>query len=72
MVNTKEFKDLSNEFKLSAATIMLASAAVVVFSLPNYVLAQDGAAGALLEEIVTTARKRSQAEAVQDVPGELG
>lgn len=68
MVNSIEFKGLSDRFKLSAATIMLASAAVVVFSLPNDALAQDGAAGALLEEIVTTARKRSQAEAVQDVP----
>lgn len=29
---------------------------------------QQGAAGALLEEIVTVARKRSEAEAVQDVP----
>ena len=29
---------------------------------------QEGAAGAFLEEIVTTARKRSAAEAVQDVP----
>ncbi|MDX1518332.1 MAG: TonB-dependent receptor, partial [Woeseiaceae bacterium] len=29
---------------------------------------QKGAAGALLEEIVTVARKRSKAEAVQDVP----
>ena len=30
--------------------------------------AQEGAAGAFLEEIVTTARKRSAAERVQDVP----
>jgi len=45
-----------------------AATAVVVFSLPNIALAQEGAAGALLEEIVTTARKKSDAEAVQDVP----
>ena len=62
------FKDLNASFKLAASTILLASAATVVFSLPNTAFAQDGAAGALLEEIVTTARKRSEAEAVQDVP----
>ncbi len=41
---------------------------LVVFSLPNVAAAQEGGAGALLEEIVTTARKKSDAEAVQDVP----
>lgn len=41
---------------------------IVAFSLPNIATAQEGSAGALLEEIVTTARKRSSAEAVQDVP----
>lgn len=61
-------KDLNATFKLSASTTLLASAAAVVFSLPSVAIAQDGAAGALLEEIVTTARKRSQAEAIQDVP----
>lgn len=45
-----------------------AVAAVVAFSLPSSALAQQGAAGALLEEIVTTARKKSNAEAVQDIP----
>ena len=45
-----------------------AAAALVVFSLPNSAIAQQGSAGALLEEIVTTARKKSEAEAVQDVP----
>ena len=45
-----------------------AAAAFVAFSLPNVALAQEGSAGALLEEIVTTARKKSSAEAVQDVP----
>ncbi len=45
-----------------------AVSAIVAFSLPNIAIAQEGSAGALLEEIVTTARKRSSAEAVQDVP----
>src|SRR5210317_1468782 len=45
-----------------------AVSAIVAFSLPNIALAQEGSAGALLDEIVTTARKRSSAEAVQDVP----
>lgn len=62
------FKNLDLRSKLAASTTLLASAAIVVFSLPDTALAQDGAAGALLEEIVTTARKRSKAEAVQDVP----
>ena len=44
------------------------SAVIVAFSLPATAVAQQGAAGALLEEIVTVARKRSEAEAVQDVP----
>jgi len=61
-------KDLNAKFKFSASATLLASAAAVVFSLPGSAVAQDGAAGALLEEIVTTARKRSKAEAVQDVP----
>jgi iron complex outermembrane receptor protein len=42
--------------------------ALVVFSLPATVDAQEGAAGALLEEIVTTARKKSDAEKAQEVP----
>ena len=45
-----------------------AVATIVAFSLPNIALAQEGSAGALLEEIVTTARKKSSAEAIQDVP----
>jgi len=64
----RNFKDLSAGLKLTAVTTALASAAVVVFTLPTIALAQDGAASAMLEEIVTTARKRSKAEAVQDVP----
>ena len=40
----------------------------VAFSLPAPAVAQEGAAGALLEEIVTVARKKSAAESVQDVP----
>ena len=46
----------------------MTAAAVVAFTLPSVALAQEGSAGALLEEIVTTARKKSSAEAVQDVP----
>ena len=68
MANIPNFKGLSAAIKLTATSAALASAAVVVFSLPNNALAQDGVAGALMEEIVTTARKRSTAEAVQDVP----
>ena len=41
---------------------------LVAFSLSTDAHAQEGAAGALLEEIVTTARKRSAAERVQEVP----
>ena len=40
----------------------------MIFSTPATTLAQEGSAGALLEEIVTTARKRSEAEIAQDVP----
>ncbi len=43
-------------------------AAVVAFSQPNSAHAQEGSAGALLDEIVTVARKKSDAEAVQEVP----
>ncbi len=59
-----KIKGLSAFFGASAT----AAAAIVAFSLPNIALAQEGSAGALLEEIVTTARKKSSAEAVQDVP----
>ena len=59
-----KIKSLSVHFGATATV----AAAVVAFSLPNSALAQEGAAGALLEEIVTTARKKSDAEAVQDVP----
>jgi hypothetical protein len=42
--------------------------ALVAFSLPATVSAQEGSAGAMLEEIVTTARKKSDAEKAQEVP----
>jgi iron complex outermembrane receptor protein len=64
----KRIKGLGGVLSASVASAAAAFAATVVFSLPTAALAQDGAAGALLEEIVTTARKRSKAEAVQDVP----
>ena len=52
-----------------AATAIALFAGFVAFSLPSSGIAQQqGAAGALFEEIVTVARKRSEAEAVQDVP----
>ena len=50
-------------FALSAAPV-----AVISLALPGTAFAQEGSARAFLEEIVTTARKRSTAEAVQDVP----
>ncbi|MDH3621896.1 MAG: hypothetical protein OER91_13450, partial [Gammaproteobacteria bacterium] len=59
-----KIKGLSAFFGASATAV----AGIVAFSLPNIALAQEGSAGALLEEIVTTARKKSSAEAVQDVP----
>ncbi len=45
-----------------------AAAVTVTLAVPGTASAQEGSAGAFLEEIVTTARKRSSAEAVQDVP----
>jgi iron complex outermembrane receptor protein len=42
--------------------------AFVALAAPGTASAQEGSAGAFLDEIVTTARKRSTAEAVQDVP----
>lgn len=69
VVKFSKINDLSDFFALRATLAMFAAAALVVFSLPNIAHAQkSGAAGALLEEIVTTARKRSEAEAVQEVP----
>ncbi len=66
------FNNLRIDLKQGAASAAIATAAVVAFLLPGDVMAQDsgrsGSAGALLEEIVTTARKKSNAEAVQDVP----
>ncbi len=68
MTISHKIKGLGRASRLAASAATLSAAIVVVFSLPNIAIAQDGAAGALLEEIVTTARKRSAAEAVQDVP----
>ena len=48
------------------ATVLSALASLCCLSMPA--MAQEGSAGALLEEIVTTARKKSEAEVVQDVP----
>ena len=51
-------------------SVITAFASVCVLSsfTPVSAFAQQGSAGALLDEIVTTARKKSEAEAVQDVP----
>ena len=68
MDNSLSINKLSEHFGKATGAALTAFAAVVVFSLPNSASAQDGAAGALLEEIVTIARKKSEAEAVQDVP----
>ena len=63
------FEDLDQKLKRAAVTVFGLAATVVVFSLPGESLAQSsGNAGVLLEEIVTTARKKSEAEQVQDVP----
>jgi len=53
---------------LYCVTVATSFVTVVAFSLPNAALAQEGSAGAMLEEIVTVARKKSAAESVQDVP----
>lgn len=68
MTISHKIRGLGKAFRLAASAAALSVAIIVVFSLPNIAIAQEGAAGALLEEIVTTARKRSAAEAVQDVP----
>ena len=65
---TNKISVLGSASGLIASGFALATSAFVAFSLPNSAAAQEGAAGALLEEIVTTARKKSDAEAIQDVP----
>lgn len=67
-MNSVIFRDFKAKLGAVAKTTLIASAGIVVFTLPQSASAQSGSAGALLEEIVTTARKRSEAEAVQDVP----
>jgi iron complex outermembrane receptor protein len=59
---------ISRNIKISFIGVSSAVAAFVAFSLPADAVAQQGSAGAMLEEIVTVARKRSEAEAVQQVP----
>ncbi len=72
MINTIKINGLSGSSLRLASVTLLLVAATAGLLLPDSVHAQaqerNGAAGALLEEIVTTARKRSRAEAVQDVP----
>jgi len=59
-----KIKGLRHAMAFSASIV----AAIVAFSQPGQALAQDGSASALLEDIVTVALKKSDAEAVQDVP----
>ncbi len=68
MFDINKIKTLASGTTTLATGLSLATAAVVAFSLPAPANAQQGAAGALLEEIVTVARKKSGAESVQDVP----
>ncbi|MBT8082349.1 MAG: TonB-dependent receptor [Gammaproteobacteria bacterium] len=55
-------------FRVGAAAMAAASTALISLFATSPSMAQEGAAGVFLEEIVTTARKRSTAETVQDVP----
>ena len=68
MAVSLNFKGFNTSLKEPMSAVLAVSLTVVAFSLPNSALAQEGSAGGLLEEIVTVARKRSEAEAVQDVP----
>ena len=68
MKNIIVYKNMRTALRAITGSAAAISAAVVAFSLPSTAVAQQGSAGALLEEIVTVARKRSEAEAVQDVP----
>ncbi len=67
MNKTRKSSGLRGSAILSLGLISL----FVVFLPQSGALAQDGSAAALLEEIVTTARKKSDAEAVQDVPAAI-
>ncbi len=67
-MKARVIKGLSPTTRMWVMALAAASIVLVAFLQPKVSYAQDGNAGALLEEIVTVARKRSQAEAVQDVP----
>ena len=66
--NSSYFSKLKQIATSVTGMLVAVSMLCVAFVLPTTAMAQEGSAGALLEEIVTTARKRSNAEAVQDVP----
>ena len=68
MKNITISKNMQPALRWFVGTAAAFGAALVAFTLPTTAMAQQGAAGAMLEEIVTVARKRSEAEAVQDVP----
>jgi hypothetical protein len=55
----REIRSASAAFTGLGAAMLTA---LVAFALPAATNAQEGAAGAMLEEIVTTARKKSDAE----------
>ncbi len=61
----REIRSASAAIAGLGAAFLVAS---VAFSLPAVAVAQQGSAGAMLEEIVTTARKKSDAEEAQEVP----
>ena len=68
MRNSSYFSYLTRQLAAAAGSTAIAAVFAVVFALPTTALAQSGVAGVLLEEIVTTARKRSEAEIAQEVP----
>lgn len=58
-----------NKFNgLDCVLVSLGAILMATWVLPGTAFSQEGSAGALLDEIVTTARKKGEAEAVQDVP----
>ena len=61
MAISLNFKGFNASLKGPMSMVLAVSLTVVASSLPNSALAQEGSAGALLEEIVTVARKRSEA-----------
>ncbi len=63
-----ENRGLARPSALLKINLALAATIFVAFLLPGSASAQEGAAKALLEEIVIFARKKSDAESIQEVP----